>query len=210
MTAHSQDITKVEEGFRLILDGLGLDLDDAHLKDTPRRAAKAWFNELFAGLTGAAPQITTFPSKVGELVMLRHIPVRSLCAHHLLPFYGTATVGYIPGNDHILGLSKLSRIVSHWARRPQVQEQLTGDIANHVWELVRGKFESNAVAMDGGNVSLGEAYTGGVGVIVRATHMCMMLRGVNHSGEMTTSAMRGTFFDNPTARAEFLHLDRGA
>ena len=177
-------------GFTLILEGLGLDQQSTHLVGTPQRAARAWFDELCKGLTAPAPDITTFPSKADEMVILQHIPIRSLCAHHLLPFFGEATIGYIPGADRLLGLSKLSRIANYWARRPQVQEILTAQIADHVASVVVNEKKG----------------TGGAGVIIRATHLCMTLRGVNHSGEMTTSAMRGIFLTKPHVRTEFLQL----
>jgi len=181
-------------GFRLILKGLGLDESDPHFKGTPERAAKAWFHELCRGITGDPPDIATFPTNTDEMVVLREIPIRSLCAHHLLPFVGVATIGYIPGKDQLLGLSKLSRIADHQARRPQVQEVLTGQIADEVATLV---------------MKLGNPEGGGVGVIIRARHMCMELRGVEHGGEMITSAMRGVFLTKPEARAEFLKLVTG-
>jgi GTP cyclohydrolase I len=119
----------------------------------------------------------------------------SVCAHHLLPFIGEATIAYIPGIKRIIGISKLSRIADYWSRRPQVQEELTAQIADHVAELVMTK--ANMVA--GANV-------GGVGVVIRARHMCMELRGVGHTGDMITSAVRGVFLTKPEARAEFLQL----
>ncbi len=197
---------QIEEGFRLILKGLGIDPNkQIHFRDTPKRAAKAWYNELCKGLTSPAPKVTTFASDVDEMVVLRDIPVRSLCSHHLLPFYGTAAIGYVPGNGKILGLSKLSRIVDYWARRPQVQEDLTAQVADHLAELVLGTKRSSAQApFDPSGEKMG-----GVGVVIKATHMCMTLRGVCHSSVMVTSAMRGVFGTNPSARAEYLTLIAG-
>jgi len=189
--SRKQDEQKLVRGFRLILEGLGLDLTSPHLRDTPERAARAWYHELCHGLTRAAPTITTFPSTTNEMVVLRHVPIRSVCAHHLLPFSGSATIGYIPGGGKVLGLSKLSRIADYWSRRPQVQEELTAQIADDVARHV-----------------LCRPDVGGVGVVIRAVHMCMALRGVNHSGEMVTSAMRGIFLSLPEVRAEFLDLAR--
>lgn len=182
---------KVERGFRLILEGLGMDLEAPDLKDTPKRAAKAWWYELCAGLTQDPPHITTFPSKIDEMIVLRDIPIRSLCAHHLLPFVGTAVIAYVPGKDVILGISKLARLANYYARRPQVQEQLTNEIADAIAKLVMAPRAKRV---------------GGVGVFIRANHFCMELRGVNHSGDMVTSALRGVFLTKPEARAEFLHL----
>ena len=188
------DIQKVIDGFRLVLEGLGVDPNGVHTRDTPERAAKAWWNELCAGLTVPAPEMRTFDSLVDEMIVLRGIPVRSLCAHHLLPFVGEATIGYVPASGRILGISKLSRLTDHWARRPQVQEELTAQIADALATLVMPEGA-------GGN--------GGVGVTVRANHLCMQVRGVNHSGDMVTSALRGVFKTNPAARAEFLALTHG-
>lgn len=186
-------LAKVERGFGLVLEGLGVPLND-HTRETAKRAAKAWYNELCAGLTQEPPKITTFESKVDEMIILRGIPVKSLCAHHLLPFTGTATVAYVPGQNKILGLSKLSRLTDYWARRPQVQEELTNDIANAIEELVvHERFDHKA------------GVYGGVGVLVRCNHTCMELRGVNHPGDMITSALRGVF-TKPEVRDEFLRL----
>jgi len=186
------DEQKLVAGFTLILEGLGVDLASPHFDGTPERAARAWYHELCRGLTGPPPKITTFPARTSEMILLRHIPIRSMCAHHLLPFSGAADIGYIPGGRHrILGLSKLSRIADYHARRPQVQEELTADIADAITALV-------CVGDERG--------TGGVGVVIRASHSCMTLRGVGHSGEMVTSAVRGVFKDDSDVRNEFLRL----
>jgi GTP cyclohydrolase I len=187
-------IELVEAGFRLVLEGIGADLDNEHFKDTPRRAAKAFFNELCAGMTQPEPKITTFPATgPSQLILLRDIPVKSFCAHHLLPFVGKAAVAYIPGKKQVLGLSKLSRIVDWRARRPQVQEDLTNEVADYLYDLIKGD------SSDGGRPR------GGVGVLVRASHFCMCVRGVNHTGDMVTSSLRGVFHD-PEVRAEFMSL----
>jgi GTP cyclohydrolase IA len=178
----------VKAGFELILSGLGLAKTE-HTARTAERAANAWWHEICRGLTQDPPTITTFPmaGKETEMVILRSIPVRSVCAHHLLPFVGTAAVAYLPGRGRVLGLSKLSRLVDYWARRPQVQEDLTQQVADAMAALV----------MNGNR--------GGVGVIIRANHSCMELRGVKHPGDMITSALRGVF-KRPEVRAEFLRL----
>lgn len=176
----------VEAGFTLILQGLGIP-EGPHTKDTPHRAAKAWWDELCAGITQEPPKITTFPSASTGMVTLREVPIHSLCAHHLLPFNGEAVIAYIPGGREILGLSKLSRLADYYARRPQVQEELTEQIADALAALV----------MKNGK--------GGVGVFIRANHACMELRGVKHKGDMITSALRGVFH-KPEVRAEFLQL----
>ncbi len=184
-------IMRIAIGFEYLLTGLGIEYkDDPHMRHTPMRAAKAWYDEICAGITRDPPNITMFESDNDNMVILRDIPVRSVCSHHLLPFIGNACVAYIPGDGKILGLSKLSRIVDYHSRRPQVQEVLTEQIADHIEELIQ---------CDGA--------TGlhGVGVIVRASHMCMLLRGVNHAADMVTSSLRGRFLESGL-RSEFLAL----
>ncbi len=182
------NIKKVEQGFALVLEGMGI-AGTEHTQDTARRAAKAWYHELCAGLTGEAPKITTFKSDADQMVILRDIPIKSMCAHHLLPFTGRAAVAYVPGKGRILGLSKLSRVADYYARRPQVQENLTTQIADAIADLVMDRTRDR----------------GGVGVVIQAHHMCMELRGVNHKGDMVTSALRGCF-EKPAVRAEFFQL----
>lgn len=201
------DLKQVEEGFRLVLTGLGLDLETQHLTQTPRRAAKAWMEELCRGINAVAPTIATYETTVDEMVVLRHIPIRSLCAHHLLPFVGEATIGYVPGTHKLLGISKLSRIADHWARRPQIQEELTAQIADHVASLVVDKEpEPEYKTMGWRKKSRNLGVRGGVGVVIHARHLCMELRGVSHMGDMVTSSLRGVFLTKPEARAEFLQL----
>ena len=181
------DYNKVKEGFTLVLEGLGMDMDDPHFEATPDRVTKAWVHELCAGLQEKPFNLTTFPMKAGDspgMIVLQHIPVKSLCAHHLLPFTGEATVAYVP--DRLLcGLSKLSRVVDFFARKPQVQEHLTNDVANYLNNTLQPQ---------------------GVGVIVKASHLCMEMRGVNHKGVMTTSTLLGCFLKDGTTRAEFMAL----
>ncbi len=183
------DFNKVKEGITLLLDGLGIDHNDPHFKESPERVARAWTEELCVGLKNETFNLTTFPMTPEDqpnMVILQHIPVQSLCAHHLLPFIGEATVAYIP-NESLCGLSKLSRVVDFFARRPQVQEHLTSDIAKYLQQKLKPQ---------------------GVGVIVKASHLCMEMRGVKHSGLMTTSALSGCFLKNSTVRAEFMALAR--
>ncbi len=207
---HAQDQRKVINGFRLILEGLGLDMDDPHLKETPQRAARAFWFDLNEGITGPEPEITTFPSNIDQMILLRDIPIHSYCVHHLLPFVGTATIGYVPGNGQILGLSKLSRLANYFSRRPQVQEELTEQIANALMVLVMKKPEPLPEIDDTIDQPEREHWpegaAGGVGVVIKASHMCMTLRGVKHEGEMITSALRGVFLTKPEARAEFLQM----
>jgi GTP cyclohydrolase IA len=177
------DQAAVERAARDLLEALGADLTDESLSETPRRMAAA-YAEL---LTPEPFNATTFPNDghYDELVLVRDIPFHSLCEHHLLPFVGVAHVGYIPA-DRIVGLSKLARVVDHFARSLQVQERLTTQIAD--W------FES-------------ELSPKGVGVVLEAEHTCMSLRGAAKSGTRTvTSALHGLVRDDPRTRQEFLTL----
>jgi GTP cyclohydrolase I len=169
-----------------LLAALGADLRDPGLTDTPRRVADAYL-EL---LTPEPFEATTFPNDEGydELVVVRDIPFRSLCMHHLLPFHGVAHVGYLPA-ERIVGLSKLARVVELFARRLQVQERLTVQIADWLQEELDPK---------------------GVGVVIEAEHLCMSLRGVQKPGTLTvTSALHGLVRDDQRTRQEFLSLTTG-
>jgi GTP cyclohydrolase I len=171
------------EAARDFLTALGIDVTREGLADTPARMTRA-YAELFTARPFTA---TTFPNDAGydELVIARGIPVVSVCEHHLLPFTGTATVGYLPG-ARILGLSKLARVVEHFARRPQVQERLTQQVANWLTDELAPR---------------------GVGVLVHAEHTCMTLRGAQAAGSTTvTSALLGALRHDPVSRAEFLAL----
>src|SRR4051794_27448565 len=162
---------------------LGVDLDDESRRGTPRRMARL-YDEL---LTPEPFDATTFPNDGGydELVVARDIPFHSLCEHHLLPFHGVAHVGYLPG-DRIVGLSKLARVVDHFARALQVQERLTTQVAG--WLQC-------------------ELAPQGVGVVLEAEHLCMAIRGVQKPGATTvTSALHGLVRDDPRTRGEFLAL----
>jgi GTP cyclohydrolase IA len=168
-----------------LLTALGLDLTDDNLVETPRRMAHA----LLEMTTVPHFDLTTFPNDEGydELVLVRDIPLQSLCEHHVLPFVGVAHVGYLPG-DRILGLSKFARMVTFHARRPQTQERLTKRIADDLDERLRPR---------------------GVGVVIEAEHTCMSLRGARATGSRTlTSALFGQVRDDPRSRAEFLSLTR--
>jgi GTP cyclohydrolase I len=162
---------------------LGIDLDDESRRDTPRRMARL-YEEL---LTPEPFDATTFPNDAGydELVVARDIPFHSLCEHHLLPFSGVAHVGYLPG-ERIVGLSKLARVVDHFARALQVQERLTTQVAGWLQRELAPK---------------------GVGVVLEAEHQCMTIRGVQKPGSTTvTSALHGLVRDDSRTRAEFLAL----
>jgi GTP cyclohydrolase I len=177
------DRAAVERAAHDLLAGLGADLERAELRDTPRRMA-----DTYAELLTPEPfTATTFPNTEGydELVVVRDIPFSSLCMHHLLPFIGVAHVGYLPA-ESIIGLSKLARIVDHFARRLQLQELLTEQIARSLNERLRPR---------------------GVGVVLEAEHLCMTLRGVRKPGSRTvTSALHGLVRDDPRTRQEFLAL----
>ena len=183
-------LTKVAAAFRGFLESLDLDLDDPNLVGTDLRVARA-YQEMFAGLAhDAEPKLSTFPNSEGykETVSVTGIPFYSLCAHHFLPFFGTAHVGYMPG-ERLLGLSKLARVVEFYARRPQLQERMTQQIATFLDERVA---------------------PAGVIVVVEARHMCMEMRGVSIPGaSTTTSAVFGTFNDE-TLRSRFLAGLHGA
>ena len=181
------DLSGAERAAADLLTALGADLGSEHLRETPRRVAQA-YAEL---LTPAPFNATTFPNDEGydELVLVRDIPFQSLCAHHRLPFHGTAHVAYLPG-ERIIGLSKLGRVVDLFARDLQVQERLTTQVAEWLEELLAPR---------------------GVGVIVEAEHLCMSLRGVQKPGALTvTSALRGIVRDDPRTREEFLSLVSGS
>jgi len=176
----SIDLAAAERGAALFLTSLGVDLTEEGLDETPGRMAKAWA-EFF---TPRSFDMTTFPNDegYGDLVLARGIPFRSICEHHLLPFTGTAHVGYLPG-ERILGLSKLARIVEYFASRPQVQERLTQQIANWLRDQLSPR---------------------GVGVVLEAEHTCMTLRGVKATGAVTvTSAMHGLLREDGRSREEF-------
>ncbi len=162
--------------FRGVMEALGLDLDDPNLAETPSRVARA-YRFLFSGLeAGAEPELRTFPNTEGYqgIVSVSGIRFHSLCAHHFLPFFGVAHVAYLP-KERLVGLSKLARAVELFARRPQVQERLTEEIASFLDSRLR---------------------PAGVMIVVEARHFCMEMRGVRKAGaRTTTSAVRGAFAD---------------
>jgi GTP cyclohydrolase I len=177
------DLDAAESAAAAFLSALGMDLDSESTRETPRRMAAA-----YAEMFSPRPfDLTTFPNDQGydELVLARSIPVQSVCEHHLLPFIGVAHVGYLPG-ERILGLSKLARVVEMFARRPQVQERLTQQVADWLRDELSPR---------------------GVGVVIEAEHLCMSVRGVRAAGASTvTSALHGLLRDRPETRAEFVAL----
>ncbi|WP_089403027.1 GTP cyclohydrolase I FolE [Geodermatophilus saharensis] len=177
------DRPATERAVAELLRALGRDPADPHLAETPRRVADA-LTEL---LTGRPFELTTFPNDEGydELVIATGIPVQSLCEHHLLPFTGVASIGYLPG-ERILGLSKLARVLESFARDLQVQERLTQQVADWLWDHLAPR---------------------GVGVVIEAEHQCMSLRGVRAAGSRTiTSALHGLLREDARSRQEFFAL----
>jgi GTP cyclohydrolase I len=182
------DRAKIEQGVRLILEGVGEDTTREGLLDTPARVARM-YEEIFAGLVETPAQLfeKSFGENYNELVLVKDIPFYSVCEHHLVPFFGMAHVGYLPGDDgRICGISKLARLVDLFAKRPQVQERLTSQIADTLVENLDPQ---------------------GVIVVIEAEHLCMSMRGVKKPGsKTTTSAVRGAFKNSAKTREEVLSL----
>lgn len=181
------DKERIMNAVREILIAVGEDPDRSGLVETPKRVANM-YEEIFAGLTENPKQHLKFFSEKSndEMVIVRDIPFASMCEHHLLPFVGKAHIAYIPSDNKIIGLSKLARIVDNFAKKPQVQERLTHDIADFLNENMKPK---------------------GVAVIIEAEHMCMSIRGAKASGSQTqTSALRGCMRSDAKTRAEVLSL----
>ncbi len=182
----SVDLPAIEQAVRTILTAIGEDPDRPGLIDTPRRVARM-YSEMFSGLAcdPARHLRVTFPEDYEEIVLVRDISFTSMCEHHLLPFSGVAHVAYIP-KGRVTGLSKLARVVDEVARRPQVQERMTGVIA----DMIERELDSSGVA-----------------VVISAEHSCMSIRGIRKPGSKTiTSALRGVFMTNQSSRAEVLSL----
>jgi GTP cyclohydrolase I len=182
------DQARVEAAVRELLSAIGEDPDRHGLLDTPARVARA-YREMFAGLYTDPDAVlnTTFDEQHDELVMVKEIPLYSICEHHLVSFHGVAHVGYIPGNDgRVTGLSKIARLVDLYAKRPQVQERLTAQVADALTRKLDPR---------------------GVIVVIEAEHLCMAMRGVRKPGAITTtSAVRGLFKTSQASRAEALEL----
>jgi GTP cyclohydrolase I len=182
------DLERIERAVREILIAVGEDPDRDGLQRTPRRVAEM-YAEIFSGLHDdpARHLVVTFEANHDEMVMVRDIPLYSVCEHHLAPFHGHAHVAYIPGDDgRITGLSKLARLVDGYAKRPQVQERLTTQIADAIVDVLQPR---------------------GAFVMIEAEHLCMSMRGVRKPGSLTlTSAVRGLFKDSVATRAEVMAL----
>jgi GTP cyclohydrolase I len=180
------DLDAAERAAADMLTALGLPLGREEMRETPGRMARAYAEML----TVRPFELATFPNteEYDEVVLVEDIPVRSICEHHLLPFVGVAHIGYLPG-ERVLGLSKFARVVDFFAQRPQTQERLTKQVAEHLQQQLTPR---------------------GVGVVVEAEHTCMTLRGVRAAGTQTvTSALFGSLRDDPASRAEFLALTCG-
>ena len=182
------DPAKVEQGVRLILEGIGEDLERDGVRETPGRVARM-YEEITSGLREDPTRVleAVFEEGHDELIMIRDIPMASVCEHHLTPFVGKAHVAYIPNTQgRITGLSKLARLVDGLARRPQVQERLTAQIADAMVERLEPR---------------------GALVVIEAEHLCMTMRGVRKPGAVTvTSAVRGMFRDSMSTSLEAMNL----
>ena len=185
------DQNAIKKAMTSIIKAIGEDPEREGLVGTPKRVAEM-YAELFMGVDRDAKEELSVVYEAGhrEMVVVRAIPFYSMCEHHLLPFYGTAHIGYIPDADgRVVGVSKLARVVEIIARRPQIQERMTTQIADAI--------------VDGLNPA-------GVAVVVQGEHMCMIMRGIKKSGSnIVTSAIRGTFLSHPETRAEFFSLVQG-
>ncbi|MCH7813525.1 MAG: GTP cyclohydrolase I FolE [Planctomycetes bacterium] len=180
------DLERISKAVREILLAVGEDPDREGLRRTPERVARM-YQELFSGLgrTPAKHLTTRFSETYDELVVLKNIPFNSMCEHHLMPFEGKASVAYLP-DGHVVGISKLARVVDDFSHRPQVQERLTSQIADLIMEIITPK---------------------GVAVVMTATHTCMTCRGIKKAGSvMVTSAIRGRCRSDPRTRAEVMAL----
>ena len=178
---------KIEKGVKLILEGIGEDSERPGIKDTPKRVAKL-YEDIFSGLSTPTDEILKpiEGESHDEMVLIKDIPFYSVCEHHLLPFIGKAHVAYVPSKGKIVGLSKLARAVEIFAKRPQVQERLTAQLADLIMKKLKPR---------------------GAMVIVDAEHLCMSMRGVKKPGTRTvTSAVRGIFRTKESTRIEVLEL----
>jgi GTP cyclohydrolase I len=187
MEYKSVDRAKIEAAFKSILEALGENPDREGLAGTPARVARM-YEEIFSGMNSDPRDYldVSFTEYHDELVLVKDIPVYSMCEHHFLPFYGLAHVAYIPKGGQVVGISKLARVVESYARRPQLQERLTSQIADCIFDTLKPM---------------------GAGVVIQAEHMCMTMRGVKKPGALTvTSALRGIFETRPETRAELFSL----
>jgi GTP cyclohydrolase I len=187
MPGHNIDTAKIEEAVTMILEAIGEDPQREGLVNTPARVARM-YQEIFAGLNEEPQDFlqVSFTEYHDELVLVKDIPLYSMCEHHLLPFYGKAHVAYIPRGGKVVGISKLARVTESFARKPQLQERLTSQIADCINNTLKPY---------------------GVAVVIEAEHMCMTMRGVRKPGALTvTSAVRGIFETRAASRAEVFSL----
>ena len=181
------NLKKIEKGVKMILEGIGEDISRPGIKDTPNRVAQM-YKEIFAGLETPTEEILKHIEGESheELVLLKDIPFYSVCEHHLLPFIGKAHVAYIPGAGKIAGIGELARALEIFAKRPQVQERLTAQLADVIMEKLKPK---------------------GAMVVIDAEHLCLSMRGIKKPGARTvTSAVRGIFRTKESTRQELLEL----
>jgi GTP cyclohydrolase I len=185
------DEAKIKSAVAAIIEAIGEDLGREGLADTPERVAEM-YAELFGGLGQDPGQELKVGFEVGhrEMVILRDIPFYSMCEHHLLPFYGVAHIGYIPNDEgRIVGISKLARVVEIISKRPQLQERMTTEIAETITDVIKPD---------------------GVAVVIKAEHLCMIMRGIKKPGSsVITSAIRGIFARKAASRAEFFSIIQG-
>ncbi len=186
LLSDEEKMDKIEAHFRVIMDTIGLDLKDDSLSGTPRRVAKMFIKEIFSGLNPEnRPAISLFENKFQykEMLVEKNIKVQSFCEHHFLPIYGKAHIAYI-ANGKVIGLSKLNRIVEFYAKRPQVQERLTVQIAEDLKQILD---------------------TDDVAVYIEAKHQCVQMRGIEHNDCITVTSAYGGAFEKEQTRNEFLH-----
>ncbi|HWQ75895.1 MAG TPA: GTP cyclohydrolase I FolE [Syntrophomonas sp.] len=184
---NSVDKESIERAVEQILTAIGEDPQREGVKNTPARVARM-YEELFWGMNVNPREFldVSFTEYHDELVLVKDIPIYSMCEHHFLPFYGVAHIAYIPKGGKVVGISKLARVAEAYARRPQLQERLTSQIADCIYEALNPM---------------------GVGVVIQAEHMCMTMRGIKKPGALTvTSAVRGIFETRPQTRAELFSL----
>lgn len=182
------DRSAVEQSVRVLLSkGLGLDLSDPNLLDTPKRVARMFCEETFSSLTGEPPKLSSFPNEdYDEIILLDNIPYTSTCSHHLVSFSGLAWCAYIP-DEELLGASKAARVIDYFSKRPQLQERLAKDVSSYINRILKPK---------------------GIMLIMRAVHSCMAYRGVKTGpgAGMLTSVTTGAFRNNLETRLEGLQL----
>ncbi|MCM8766768.1 MAG: GTP cyclohydrolase I FolE [Candidatus Omnitrophica bacterium] len=181
------DIMKIEKGMKLIIEGLGENINKKNLKDTPKRVAKMYV-EIFSGIDIDPKKVLgkVFKEDYNELVLIKDINFYSICEHHFLPFFGKAHIAYLPDGNNVVGISKIARLVDVLSKRPQLQERMTNQIVDIIMNVLTPQ---------------------GAMAIVEAEHMCMIMRGIKKPGtKIVTSAMRGIFLRDLRTRTEALNL----